>query len=283
MSDFQTQISDARALYDQEKYEDASKIYLQNLRNVDNDQDKALIWAELCWTFYKMNSYEQTIEAAQNVLDYDAHYGAKDDLYRLMGYSHIALGNNQDAEKYLLESLKIEDKSQKQQFIYYELAKIYFRRQDYQTSLEYIEKVESFFEKNSKEFWLSALFFKGFINYYQKKLDESENIFNTIVTLSDEAGMQANGFYGQAYVAFEKKKHLDTINLCEKVIKLNPKFYDMESLGFLMAASFFHLERYDVFEMYYNELQNKFSNGRYNEELKVLKSQIPEDPDQKIN
>ncbi|MCB0282243.1 MAG: hypothetical protein H6627_06115 [Calditrichae bacterium] len=283
MSQFEENIDKARSLYEEEKFKEASQIYLQSINSAANDQDKALVWAELSWTFYKLKSYKQTIEASQNVLNLDAHYNAKEDLYRLIGYSYIALGDNPEAEKYLLESLKVENKSQKQQYIYYELAKIYFRQEMYEQALEYINKVESFFEKNSKDFWLSALFFKGFIHYYQKQLDESDKIFNTIVTLADQAGVQANGFYGQAYIAFEKKKYLDTINLCEKVIKLNPGFYDMESLGFLMAASFFHLERYDIFEMYYLELQKKFPSGRYNRELHALRKQIPLNPENKTN
>ena len=163
----------------------------------------------------------------------------------------------------------------KQQFIYYELAKIYFRREAYLKSLENIDKVETFFEMQSKDYWFSALFFKGFIRYYQKDLAESERIFNLIVNSSDQSGVQANGFYGLAYVAFENKKYLDAINLCEKVTKLNPGFYDMESLGFLMAASFFYLNRFDIFEMYYNEIRKKFPKGRYEKELSALKKQVP--------
>ena len=49
----------------------------------------------------------------------------------------------------------------------------------------------------------------------------------------------------------------------------------MESLGFLMAASFFYLNRFDIFEMYYNEIRKKFPKGRYEKELSALKKQVP--------
>ena len=49
----------------------------------------------------------------------------------------------------------------------------------------------------------------------------------------------------------------------------------MESLGFLIAASFFYLGRYDVFQQYFEQIKKTFQEGRYFEELSKMNAQIP--------
>lgn len=276
MNDFEEKFTKARALYDDQKFSEASKAYLSILEQAVDDKQKAIIWAELSWTFYQNKSYQQAIEATENVLNLDSDYKAKEDLFRIKGYSYLVLNELKFALESLNKSLTFDNSSAKQKYIHYELAKIYFSRQEYEQSERHIEAAEDFFRDNAYDFWLSAQFFKGFIKYYKKQIAESEQIFQTLLSEAKEANMLANANYGMAYIAFEKKDYLQTINLCEQVTKLNEHFYDMESLGFLMAASFFYLGRYDVFNMYFNQMQKAYSNGRYHSELKSLAEQIPE-------
>lgn len=275
MPDFNTLVDEARFLYDAAKYKEATKKFLSSLKYAHDDMEKAKVWAELCWTFYNEKSFQQAIDAAENVLEFDKMYGAKDDLYRLMGYCYFALENDTLAEKFLLKSLEGDNTSDKQKYVAYELGKLYFRNQRYKEAEEYLLMTEEFFKNNAPDYWISMLFFKGFSKFYMNNLGDAEIVFKEIVTNTDDGVAQSNGLYGQAYIEFEKKNYLTTINICENITKLNPNFFDMESLGFMMAASFFYLGRYDVFKQYYHQMKVTYKDGRYLEELTRLESQIP--------
>jgi tetratricopeptide (TPR) repeat protein len=276
MSEIENTIAEARVLYDSAKYEEASKVYLKGLNKSQSIKETALIWAELCWTFFKMENYQQVIEAAENVLSFDIQYAAREDLYRLMGFSYSFLNNDEKSRELLIKSLEIDNTSEKQKYIFYELAKLEFRNQNYEESQSNLDQVEEFFKENAKDYWLSLLFFKGFNNYYQHKIDESESVFKLLVENAADPISKSNGYYGLAYIAFEKKDFTETVNLCENVTKLNGKFFDMESLGFLMAASFFNLGRFDVFKLYFEQMKKTYSNGRYYDDLYKMYKNIPE-------
>ena len=276
MTDFNTLVTQARELFDAGKYQEATKDFLSSLEFTQNDEEKGKIWAELCWSFYKDKSFKQAIEAAENVLDYDKMYGAKEDLYRIIGYSYFALENDERAEKFLLKSLENDDNSDKQKYVAYELGKLYFRNQRYKEAEKYLLKAEEFFKINALNYWISLLFFKGFCKFYLHNLGDAEEIFKELVDNAQDPISKANGLYGQAYIEFEKKNYLNTVNVCENIPKLNPDFFDMESLGFMMAASFFYLGRYDVFKQYYHQMKLTYKEGRYYEELSRLNSQIPD-------
>lgn len=276
MSDFANLVSEARKLFDAQKYTEATKKYHNALDYAPNDKDRATVWAEICWTYYKDKSFQLAIEAAENVLEHDSDYKGEDDIYRLMGYSYFALENDEKAEEFLLKSLNLDQDSEKQMYVCYELGKLYFRNQRYLDAEKYFDKSEEYFKNNAHDYWISMLFFKGFSKYYLQKTSEAEQFFNQLIDISkDEPIAQSNGLYGLAFVYFDRKNYLDTINTCEKVTKLNPKFFDMESLGFLIAASFFYLGRYDVFEKYYEQITKTFEGGRYFDELSRLYAQIP--------
>jgi len=268
-------IRQARLLYDDEKYDEASKHYLQALKQAANNKDLALVWAELCWTFYQKGSFSQAIDAAENVLNYDPQYAAREDLYRIKGFSHLLLNESDKAEEFLQKSIEIDRVSDKQKFIIYELGKLHFRQQNYAEAARLFDEVEEWLKDNREDYYLSLLFFKGFIFYYNGKIDKAEAVFSFMLTRCESDTDRANALYGQAYVAFSKKDYLNTINMCEKVTTLNPSFFDMESVAFLTAASFFYLGRYDVFEKYFGQMKKAYPEGRYAAELQRLKANIP--------
>jgi tetratricopeptide (TPR) repeat protein len=275
MNDVEKSISNARELYDSGKFEEASRVYLEGLKQTKSIEQSALIWAELCWTFYKMEKFEQAIDAAENVLSFDVQYAMREDIYRLMGFSYSYLGNDDKSREFLKKSIEIDNESKKQKYIYYELGKLEFRNQNYQESQKYLNEVEEYFKENDQDYWLSLLFFKGFNFYYQQNIDEGEKTFKLLVEKAKDPISQSNGYYGLAYITFEKKDYLETVNISEKVTKLNPNFFDMESLGFLMAASFFSLGRYDVFKLYFEQMKKSYTSGRYFDELSKMYKQIP--------
>lgn len=275
MNDFATLVTEARKLFDEKKYKEATKSYYTALDLVANNEDRATIWAELCWVHYKNRSYQEVIEAAENVLEFNPEYKGEDDLYRLMGYSYFALENDEKAEEFFLKSLEMDKSSEKQQYVCYELGKLYFRNQRYADAEKYLGMCQTYFKENAKEYWISLLFFQGFSCYYQQKIDAAQGYFKELIENAKDPVQQCNGFYGLAYVYFDKKNYLETINTCEKITKLNSNFFDLESVGFLTTASFFYLGRFDVFKEYFEQMKKRFQGGRYLSELARLDAQIP--------
>lgn len=273
MSTFEEHLNTARKLFEEEKYAEASAAYLEAIKTEPTKEQKAIIWAELSWLFYHQKQYERCIESVQNVLDLNTPYDAIEDLFRLMGFSYSILSQDDKAIDFLEKSLAIDSVSEKQQLAIFELLKIYFRLQKYTSCLKWIEVSESYFYQNHKEYWLSILFFKGFVKYYLNEVKEGEKIFEEILENAESDPRRATAFFGLAFISFHHKNYLNTINLCESVAKHDPEFFDMESVGFLTAVSFKYLGREDVFTKYYDELKKKYPNGRYRQELERLRNE----------
>lgn len=267
-------LSEARKLLEENKYSEARDNYFKALQTTGDQNDKAIIWAELSWTYYQMQEFERTLEAIENVWHFDRNYKAQEDLYRLKAFAYIGLGKDDSAQEDLLKSLEIDRNSNKQQIAIYELAKIYFKKQEYETAFKLFDEIESYFFQNQQDYWLSILFYKGFIHYYNSNWAESEAIFEELLENSTDGPRKATALFGLAFVAFGKKDYLKTINLGEGLVKNDPNFFDMETVGFLTATSFYYLGRHDVFEQYYIQLQKKYPNGRYSLELTQLKKNI---------
>lgn len=274
MSELETHISEARKHLEQENFVQASASYMKSLESTEDLKDKAVIWAELSWAYYRMNEYERTIEAAENTLKLDPDYKAKEDVFRIQGFAYIGLHKDEQAIDYLTQSLNIDRNSSKQQITLYELAKIYFKIEDYEKAYPIFEEIESYFYQNQQDYWLSTLFYKGFVQYHRSNFSESEAIFEELLENSKDGARKATALFGLAFVTFSKKDYFKTINLCESLVKNDENFFDMETVGFLTAASFYYLGRKDVFEKYYKQLKKNFPNGRYAAELTLLKENM---------
>ena len=257
-------LSQARAAFRRNSFERAIKYYKTALK------EKAIVWAELSWVYYQKHDYEQAVEAVEMVLSNDPTYPACDDLYRVAGYAHLALKNASLAEKYLSESIAFNATEDKQQYAKFELGKLYFSQGNYDLAFPYFKDIENFFKKRDNDYYLSILFFMGFINYYLENNKESKIYFDRILNESKDRKRKASAFYGHAYIAFKEKNFLNVISLCEHTIAHDPDFFDKESIGFLTAASYFHLGRIDIFNAYYYQLIKNYPAGRYQKELNQL-------------
>lgn len=269
-----THLSLARNFLEKSKFAEAIQEYMQALKNISDDRKKALVWAEISWAYYGMQKFDRCIEASENVLHYDSTYSAIEDIFRLLGFSYLGLGKAQLAEQYLQKTLELDRTSEKQQIAIYELAKFYFKNQKYQQAEPLFQEIDSYFYQNKQEYWLSILFYRGFISYYSRRFDESEKLFESLLENSGDAQRKATALYGLAFLAYAQNNYLQTINLCESITQHDPKFFDLETVGFLVAASFHFLRRDDVFQKYYEQLVLKYPKGRYKQELDNLKAAI---------
>jgi tetratricopeptide (TPR) repeat protein len=265
------ELQKARMLIEKKQFKEAQSAYQEALNATKDKKKQAIIWAELSWNYYYLKKYDSAISAIENVLELDAAYHAREDLYRVCGFANIALGKSTEAIENLVKSIEIDNHSEKQKTVIYELAKIYFSQGKYDMADKLFGEIDNFYEKENSDYWQSILFYRAFIQYYKRNLGISKELFEKLHQNSTDDVRKASAVFGYAFIAFDEKDYLKTINLCENIITLDKSFFDMETVGFLTAVSFFHLGRFDIFDQYSHQLLTKYPEGRYAEELKTLK------------
>ena len=266
----------AREHLKNKQYKNARMMYFQAYNSTENQRDRALLWAELSWVYYYEKDYEKAIEAAENVMTFDSEYQAVEDLNRLLGYSYLAINNLILAEKYLSDSLQRDSTSDKQQYVRFELGKLHFVRGQYDQAYPYFMAVIDFFDKKDREYFLTVLFYLGFINYYLEADEQARRHFEQILASEPSDQRKAGALFGLAFLEFRAKNYLNVISLCEKILVLDEKFFDRESLGFLTAASYFYLGRKDIFREYYEKMKTAYPEGRYKKEFQILDASEPD-------
>lgn len=264
----------ARESYEKEDFPQALQLYRRALDQANDNKNRAAISAEQGWTLYKMDEYEQAVEAMENVLKFDPQYEAKEDIHRIKGFCYIALQDDANAADALKQSLALDSDSEKQQITRFELGKLLFKKQDYTGAQTLFNEIESYFFQSNREYWLSVLFYQGFILYYRGEFEKSEHVFEELLENARDESHRSTALFGLSFITFKKQDYLKTINLCESIVAKNENFFDMEAIGFLTAASFHYLGRDDVFEKYYDQLIIKYPQGRYYSDLEKIKKEI---------
>jgi tetratricopeptide (TPR) repeat protein len=267
-------VDTARKLFDKGDYGKAETLYMQIKKKAVLPEDKAIIWAELSWLYYNRKMYEKSIEAADNVFLNNENYEAKERLFRVQGYAYLGLSKSAMAAQYLELSLEQNSELPEQQFVRFELGKLYFKSNEYDKALPLLEEIEKYFENENKEYYFSILFFLGFSYYYLESLTKAKKRFDKIIKANPSQQRYVSALFGLAYVEYQNKNFLEVITLCEKIISLDENFFDKESVGFLTAASYLHLGREDIFTVYFNQMSKTYPSGRYINELKELQSRL---------
>lgn len=265
---FREVLKKARDSFEKEHYERSVTMYLRARKMVHSKKDRAIIWAELSWVYYRMSDYNKAIMAAENVLQDNPQYKALADIYRILGFSYIGLKDIVSAEHMLVQSLHHDSDSDKQKFVKYELGKLYFIQGDYDKAFPYFNELYTVFkETNVEDYMYSTMFYLGFIYYYLNNIESARHLFNQIITEKPKDEYIASAYYGLAYLEYHEKNFMNVISLCEKIITIREDFFDKESIGFLTASSYFQLGRHDIFLEFYSQMIKSYPNGRYRSEL----------------
>jgi len=264
----------ARELFEKKEYKKAESLYLQIEQKSESSEKKAIIWAELSWLYYSQKKYDKSVEAADKVILNDENYKAKERLFRIQGYAYLGLSNWKAASQYLELSLEQNSELPEQQYVKFELGKLYFKTGAYDKALPFLEELEKYFIDENQEYYYSILFFLGFSYYYLENLSNAKKCFDTIINANPSKERYVSALFGMAYVEYQNKNFLEVISFCEKIITLDENFFDKESVGFLTAASYLHLGREDIFNVYFDQMNKSFPSGQYIEELKKLQSRL---------
>jgi tetratricopeptide (TPR) repeat protein len=270
MNDFFEILHQARAALSAGDYETSRDKYIQAKNLTDDPVNRAMIWAELSWVYYYLHNFQAAVESAAQVLECNPDYLAREDLSRLLGYAYLGLKNNTLAEKYLQQSLEYDSNSDKQQYVKYELGKMLFIQGNYDLAYPYFVDIVQHFKETGPDYYLSVLFYLGFIHYYLKNHTKARENFEQILAQQCSTERQGSAYYGLAFLEFNDRNYLNVISLCEKIISLDRNFFDKETVGFLTAASYYYLGRNDIFVEYYKQMVKSYPQGRYREELNKL-------------
>jgi tetratricopeptide (TPR) repeat protein len=267
---FPASLESARNHFEKKEFKNAKLMYFQALNYASDRETRAIIWAEISWVYYYEKDFPKAIEAAENVLLQDNDYKVPEDIYRVQGYSYLSLGNQSLAERYLQLSLEKNSTEEKQQYVKYELGKLYFAQGQYDLAYPYFKEILKFFQEVNSEYSLSILFYLGFINYYLNNLVKSREYFMQILSDTTSPQREASAKFGLAFLEFREKNYLNVISLCEEILVKDEDFFDKESVGFLTAASYYYLGRKDIFRAYYSQMKDTYPKGRYCAELDNL-------------
>jgi tetratricopeptide (TPR) repeat protein len=271
---FTASLESARHHFEKKEFKNAKLMYFQALNFASDRETKAIIWAEISWVYYYEKDFQKAIEAAENVLLQDNDYKVPEDIYRVQGYSYLSLANHSLAERYLQLSLEKNSTEEKQQYVKYELGKLYFTQGQYDIAYPYFNEILKFFREANNEYSLSILFYLGFINYYLNNFVKSYEYFTQILSNKISPQREASAKFGLAFLEFREKNYLNVISLCEEILVRDEDFFDRESVGFLTAASYYYLGRKDIFRAYYSQMKETYPKGRYSDELEKLNASI---------
>ena len=264
----------ARQHFEHKDYGKAETLYMQIKKKAALPEDRAIIWAELSWLYYNRKMYEKSIEAADTVILNDENYKSKERLFRVQGYAYLGLSKTTMAAQYLELSLEQNSELPEQQYVKYELGKLYFKNNEYDKALPFLEEIEQFFKNEKEEYYFSILFFLGFSYYYLENLTKAKKCFDIIISANPSKQRYISALFGLAYVEYQNKNYLQVISLCEKIISMEEDFFDKESVGFLTTASYLHLGREDIFNAYFDQMLKTYPSGRYIKDLKELQNQL---------
>lgn len=275
MDEFFNLLRQAREALTIKNYSTSRDKYLEAQKWAKDSTHEVIIWAELSWVYYYLQDYQKAAESGERVLENDPDYHAREDAARLLGYSYMGLKNFTLAEKYLQQSLEHDSNSDKQQYVKYELGKIYFIQGNYDLAYPFFMEISPHFKDASTDYFLSILFYLGFIHYYLKNYKIARENFEQILAARPMLERQSSAYYGLAFLEFNDKNYLNVISLCEKIVTLDRNFFDKETVGFLTAASYYYLGRNDIFTEYYKQMSKTHPDGRYSNELSRLSRTSP--------
>jgi TolA-binding protein len=143
-----------------------------------------------------------------------------------------------DAEKLLLGYLAEYPESIHRQEIYFELGRFYYRKKDYETTIEWLTKIDPY---NLKDDQKGEYYFKlGYSYFSENQLKEARNAFYEIINADTEYYGPALYYY--SHIAYTEKSYQTAL---EGFLKLedNPSF--LETVPYYIAQIYYLQGRFD--------------------------------------
>lgn len=263
---YKKRLERARELHENKNYEEASALYHQLIDEAkENMDDPLILWVELAWVYYYLKRFESTIICLNQVVAHADEYEKMVDIFRLIGYSHQHLGRPQKAIDAHVRALELVDESgPERKFLLFEIGQIHFQRGEYPIARKYLEEARELFEMESDNEGLAKIYYSlGFTYYYLGNYQDALILFEDMEAIAEDKKTKSLAFYGQIFVDLNFSNFENIIKKAQQIFTLDPDFEDKETIAYFLCISYKALQDRVNFDLFYSQLKENYSEGKY--------------------
>jgi tetratricopeptide (TPR) repeat protein len=262
----------ARKLIQDKKDDEGIKLYTEIISLKPDELTLFQIYSDLGVLFYFYSQIPIAIECLNSALN----LGFNDDegiINKTLGFIYIAEKKYDLAIDYLTEALEYMDENPKEAAICsFELAKCLYLTSDFAEAEKTFKKILDYLQVNLADYYASAMYFLGLINFANKRINVAEEYFLAIAKSSNYSNIQlANAFYGMLLVNNSLKEPEKMIEYAAKVMELNSSFADKESVIFYTIKAYQYQNRQLDFFNTLNIFIEQYPSGRFADTYKTLR------------
>ncbi|RMG66350.1 MAG: tetratricopeptide repeat protein [Calditrichaeota bacterium] len=230
----------------------------------DDEKNLPIIWIELGWSYYYNHQYAEAIEYLSKALG-SSHLNAEQrfDCNRIIGFAYQQLNEWDRAIEYLQEALRQPVQESTKRYAYFELGKIYFIQRELDAAESHLLKADKLFRMEESDYKFTIHYYLGFIEFFRKHYEQARRHFQYIIQNSASSSTRATGFFGLAHLFYEENDYPALLDVVEKIVQLDPNFYDKETLGFFACLACMYLYKWEEMEDFFQELKKRYPAGRY--------------------
>ncbi|GAB4188196.1 MAG: hypothetical protein Kow00108_24920 [Calditrichia bacterium] len=277
MESIQELMQKAHTLFLEEKYPEAEEIYKDLLyeRMIDGN-DRVLVEIEFSWLLYRSKRYDEALAILKRLSDVpELTKRQQFDIHRLTGFCYVVHGDNVSALHHLQQAVQIEIEEFEKRFIYYELGRLYFLQGDYPAALQELSIAHDYFTDDD-EYFYAIKYYLGFIHLFQDNLEDAFAEFSFIIENSAFDDKVVGGMYGIAQVFMKQGEYERVIQSCKDILSLDPDFSDRETLAYMMVRSYYELQDWNSFSLFYRQLKSQYPEGMYKEIYRLFDKKMSE-------
>ncbi len=255
----------ARNAYLKRNYTRAIEHYRWIEQAIQEDENNLpIIWIELGWSYYYNHQYTEAIEYLNRALQSGRlNPEQRFDCNRIIGFSYQQLNEWERAIEYLTEALRQPVAESVKRYAYFELGKIYFIHRELDAAESYLLKADKLFRLEESDYKFTIHYYLGFIEFFRKQYSEARRHFQYIIQNSTSDASRATGFFGMAHLFYEENDYPALMDVVEKIVQLDPNFYDKETLGFFACIACMYLYKWEEMEDFFQALKQQYPAGRY--------------------
>lgn len=268
----------ARQAYLSHDYDQAIEDYEWVEKQIfDDEENLPIIWIEMGWSHYHLGNYGNAISYFKKALESDRLTPEQRfDCLRLTGFSYGALKRPNLAIQFLKKAIAQPVDEALKKISYFELGKFYFTLGKFKQAKAPLEKAWRLFGDQEMDYKLVLAYYLGFIASLETKYQEANRFFDFIISRASTPKSRAPGFFGKAHLFYARKEYPALIDACEKILQLDPDFYDKETLGFFLCTGYLNLKMWDELEQFFTRLKSAYPRGRYKASYPVFEQAIEE-------
>ncbi len=255
----------AREAYLNRDFPKALQEYHWVAEQIQDDPDNLpIIWIEIGWSYFYNRQYPKSIEYLKRAIDSGKLQEQQlYDCYRLIGFAYAGLNQFPRALDYLHKAQKFPVSESDKRYIYFELGKIYFLQGELKEAEPYLQKAWELFRIEERDYKQALAYYLGFIHFFRRELSEARKYFRQIIDMGETNKEQAPGYFGLAHLFYEEKDYPVLIDVCAKIVQLDPEFYDKETLAYFLCTGFMHLQMWEQLAEFFQEMKQLYPQGRY--------------------